>query len=148
MTTQQTLTGEDTDGGYRPPETLLECDECGEWVLRSRRFEHPHEVEQSGSAFDRSREPLNDDEVTDPEPEPVGAWYDVTISVSVDYRFRIPAWSEHEATDLAEEWRFDATPADSHVVHTETREKSEITTADVPDDFDPYGGTLLHEIFD
>ncbi|MCU4926939.1 hypothetical protein OB905_13270 [Halobacteria archaeon AArc-dxtr1] len=150
---QITLEGDETDNERERPETFLWCPETDQWVLRSLRFDWPYELYESPEAH---IEELNDTSEPDDsgvgddsdEPERVGAWYDVTISVSVDYRFRIPAWSDHEAKDLAKEWRLDARPADSHVVHTQTREVDEITTEDVPEDFDPYGSELLYEVFE
>ena len=148
---QITLGGEETDEERQRPDTFMWCPETEQWVLRSLRFDWPYDLYESKEAF---IDHLNDTEeggdvdIETDEPERVGSWYDVTISVSVDYRFRIPAWSEHEAKDLAKEWRFDTSPSDSHVVHTDTREVKEITTQDVPDDFDPYGGELLYEVFE
>jgi len=151
---QITLEGDETEEERERPETFMWCPETQQWILRSLRFDWPYELYESKEAFiehlnneETSQNQPSSDDNTD-EPERVGSWYDVTISVSVDYRFRIPAWSDHEAKDLAKEWRLDTSPSDSHVVHTDIREVKEITTEDVPDDFDPYGSTLLYEVFE
>lgn len=84
-------------------------------------------------------------EVLDNEPEQVGSYFDVTLEYTTTYRFRVPAHSKHEAKDIAEDWQLDARPADSYLVHTETREESSIMSTDVPDDWDMCGSELLWE---
>lgn len=155
---QQTLTGDkaDTDiaGVVRSrPETFIWCEECDEYILRSKRFDHPHDFDTGPSAF-RIVSAGDDDEVEveeepEPEPERVGSWHDVTLSYSVDYRFRIPAYSEHEAKDRAADLKLDAYPADSYQVHDRIREVKEIMSDDdeLPDDWDPYGGEPLWDVF-
>lgn len=147
MSTQQTLAGgeaDEADVGMLP-ETFLYCPECDDFVLRSQRFDHAHNLVESKDALDTNGDGDGDGGDGDDEPERVGAWYDVTIDVNVTYRFRIPAWSEHEAKDIAKDWRLDAVPADSHVVHTEYRELDKILSNDgaLPDDFDVYSGDRL-----
>ena len=143
MSVQATLTGGETDSEREKPSTFLWCEETNQHVLRSKRYEWPHELVELDELEDE-----DEDEEEESEPERVGSWYDVTISVSTDYRFRIPAWDEYTAKDLAKEWRFDASPADSFVIHTDMREIKEITTEEVPDDYDPYGDTRLWEVFE
>lgn len=142
---QQTLAGgeqlvADVEEIRGRPDTMLWCEDCEEFVLRSRRYEHPHDL------VDLNEE---DDEEDEERPERVGALYDITISVSVDYRFRIPAYSESQAKERAKDLRFDAKPADSYVVHTDEREVMEIMSTDpkLPDDWDPYGNTRIWEVY-
>lgn len=147
---QQTLSGGnqllcDIEDLREIPSTFITCRECGERVLRSRLEEHRHDIEWYPAGCDPEADEEDDD---DDEPERVGSWYTVTLSYTVDYRFKIPAWNQHEAKDIAEDWQLDASPADKYLAHTKTREGNEITTADVPDDFDPYGSTLLWEVFE
>lgn len=152
---QETLSGgtqplDDIEELRERPSTFLYCEETDEWVLRSRRFDWPHDLYQSPSDAEDDRDDFTTDPADDEdeEPEKIGSWFDVTISVSVDYRFRIPAYSKHEAENIAEERRFDTRPSDSFVVHTTTDERGTITTEDVPEDFDPYGGERLSQVID
>lgn len=151
---QITLDGDKADGARERPSTIRYCADCDEDVLRGHRLREDHEVHDTQGDYEATRHEegpgsLPDEENGEEDPdERMGAWYDVTISVSTEYRFRIPAWSENEAKDLADEWWWDATPADSFVMHTETRELDPITRSDVPDGFDPMAGDLLYEVFE
>jgi len=148
MSSQQTLTGEiaDTDG-VGTPGTLIWCEECQDYILRSDRFDHEHDMmspinipKMMGGA-----DSDEDDEEDDDEAEEVGSYYDVTLEYNVTYRFKVPAYSEHEAKDIAKDWQLDARPADSFHVHTETREGKSIMSTATPDDWDMYGSELLHQ---
>lgn len=144
---QRTLSGgeqllcdiEEIRGGK--PDTFLYCGQCDDWILRSRRFDHDHELVTQADL-----EALADDE---DEPEQVGSMWDITLEYSVTYRFRVPAYNEHTAKERAKDLKLDARPADAHHLHTETREVTEIMSDNpkVPDDYDPYGGTLLWEVY-
>jgi hypothetical protein len=139
-TKQQTLTGEVADeDDRRRPQTMLWCEDCEEFILRSRQHDHPHDLEEIAD--------LEDDE--EDEPERVGSIYEITLSYTVDYRFRIPAWSEHEAKERAELLALDATPADKYLVHSKDRELTTIMSdhEKVPDKFDIYDGEPLWEVF-
>jgi len=150
MSSQQTLTGEtaDTDT-VETPRTLIWCDDCQDYILRSERFDHEHDMmtpinipkTMGGADSDEDSEEEEEDE----EPEEVGSYYDVTLEYNVTYRFSVPAYSEHEAKDIAKDWQLDARPADSYHVHTETREGKSIMSTDTPDDWDMYGSELLWE---
>ena len=150
---QQTLTGDVADEDQlRGPTTptlpdvyVLYCPTCDKLVLRTGRPTHPHRLYKPSAAVDKSSQPDDDESCEDDEPEQVGNWYDIELSYSVTYRFRVPAWDEHHAEELAKDWQLDARPGDSHHTHTRRTERGEITTADVPDDYDPYGSEPLHE---
>lgn len=146
---QTTLGGDTTDEGREKPDTFRWCHDCEEWVLRSRFGPHrDHDYWAQKKAADTGDSGSGEEE--DGEPEKVGAWYDITLSYSVDYRFRVPAHTKHQAEEIAKEWKFDAKPADSYHVHTDRREIKEIweDDEDLPDDFDPYGSELLWEAFE
>lgn len=148
---QSTLTGGkqllvDIEELRELPDTFVECPECGERVLRSRKFDHEHEIWNAEKNI-RTSEPDPEEDEED-EPERVGSWYDITLEYNVTYRFRVPAWTDHQAEDLAKDWRLDAKPADKYHLHTDRREIEEITTEDVPDDWDPCGDTRLWEVFE
>jgi len=141
---QQTLGGDVADADAlqnRRPQTMLWCETCEEFVLRRYQRSHPHELSELTDSDD------GDEDESDPEK--VGAFYTVTLSYSVDYRFTVPAWSEHEAKERAEELSLDAHPADSYLVHTETNEGETIMSDDpeLPEDYDPYGGTMLWDAY-
>jgi hypothetical protein len=126
---------------------MLWCDETQSWVLRSCRFQWPHELYESPD--DATDDDSDDDDDGDDEPERVGGMYDITLEYTVTYRFRVPAWSEHEAKDRAEDLQLDARPADSYLIHSEDREVEEIMSDDpkLPDGYDTYGGTPLWDVY-
>lgn len=135
MTTQLTLTGDEAPEREQP-DTLVTCEQCGERIMRTDFLDHPCDVI------------VGDDDDDDDEPERVGSMYDITLEYSTTYRLRVPAWSEHEAEDRAKDLVGDLTPADRHHLHTDRREISELTTDDVPDDYDPYGSEPLADALD
>lgn len=57
MTDQRTLSGAIADGGRKRPETMLWCARCCEWVLRSKRHSHPHDLEDKQPTEDDERLP-------------------------------------------------------------------------------------------
>lgn len=67
---------------------------------------------------------------TDNEPEQVGSFYTVEVAKTVEYRYTIPAYSEHRAKEKAEERTWDDRPHDSHSVHTRVDEGSAIYDGD------------------
>lgn len=150
--TQTTLDGSEANFDRQRPETMLWCAETEQWVLRSQRSDWPYSLYQSPGAVAvaEDSEIAVDGEGEDDEAEKVGGVYDITLSYSVDYRLRVPAWSEHEAEERAKELVVDATPADRMHVHTDRREVKELyeDSGMVPDDYDPYGATPLWEAVD
>lgn len=153
-TVQRTLTGGEAQVERDRPDTFLWCDETEQWVLRSNHYHWPHELYESPShawVDSSSNDELDDDQdEEDDEPERVGALYEVELSYSVDFRFRIPAWSEHEAKERAGDLvDYPSNCADMFQVHSDDREIREILSDDeaLPDDFDPYDGTHLWEVY-
>lgn len=137
---QSTLSGGQADDRVRPS-TMMWCNETEQWVLRSKRADWPHELYDDQEMFIDS---LNKDDEDD-EAERVGGVYEIELSYSVDYRFTVAAWSEHEAEDRAKDLMLDTSPIDSMHVHTDKHEKKELfeDSPMVPDDWDPYGQTPL-----
>lgn len=126
--------------------TLVACPYCGQLMFIGDRHDHPHDVLAEPDGGDDAD---SDDESDDDDwPDELGAWYDVTLEYSVSYRFRVPAWSDHQAKEVARDWQLDAKPADSMELHSKTRHIKDVTPEDVPDDYDPYGSELLHEAID
>lgn len=148
---QQHLDGRETpieDFEWERPATYLWDEDAGEWVRRidvddPRQYLEPSEL-PVGDGDDGDTVTVRDGD----SDEEVGSWYDVTLHVEHTYRFRIPAFSKHRAKDIADEWKWDTSPSDAHTLHTTTREISSITLADLPDDYDQYGGEPLHEALD
>lgn len=126
-TTQLTIDGDEAQTGRTRPDTFVWCPQCGDDVLRSRRFEHPHELPSPGGP---PRVDPDDEDDEDDEPEVVGAWYDVEIEVCVTKRLRLAATSDYCAKERADELHWDEPAADAHVLHTDVRELSPITDAD------------------
>lgn len=147
---QTTLDGGETDQERTRPSTFVWCGCCEDHVLRSEWPDHEEHHLRATGEFYVSKDTGDDDDNDDEDDEVVekaGAWYDITISKSVNYRFTVPAHSEHRAKEIAKEWSWDASPADAMVVHTETRKKSEIWEDDenLPDDFDVYSGERIYD---
>lgn len=73
------------------------------------------------------------------EPAYLGALYDVTLSYTVEYRFRVAGQSKSAAKDRARDWALDATPADKFLVHTDMDEVAayDESDTDIPDVLDP-----------
>jgi len=154
MSAQQTLTMDDADNsmmwGAGTLPTMITCPKCGDVLLRSRRRDHRHDTKSyrhlgNPDSQDDAESVLNDDTDEDDGPEELGNWYDIELSYSVTYSFRVPAHSEHRAVDIAKDWKLDARPADGHHTFTRKNERGTITSQDVPDDFDPYGSEPLHK---
>jgi len=141
---QQTLDGGEQllDDLPERETTLVACPQCGDVMFIGDRHSHEHDVLAEPESDDDDEK---GDDDGDDWPEQLGAWYDVTLEYSVTYRFRVPAWSEHEAKEVARDWQLDAAPADQHSLHSETRHIKDVTPEDVPDDYDSYGSELLHE---
>lgn len=149
---QLTLDGEPTDEGRTRPSTLVTCYRCGEVMLRSEKFDHPHSLTRPDDSSHHAMEPGEDPREEEDDgpradwPDPVGEWYDITLSYNVDYRFKLPAINERQAEELAKEWATDARPADQFHVHTDTTNRGEVDPEELPEDFDPYGGERLWEV--
>lgn len=149
---QVTLVGEPTDEGRTRPDTFRYCAGCDDQVLRSRwddhRDHHREAAPQKAKEGARGGDPPEEDE--DDEPERVGSMYEIELSYSVDFRFQIPAWSEHEAKERAEDLvDYPNNCADMFQVHSRDREISEILDDDpmLPEDYDPYGSEWLWEVY-
>ena len=159
--TQRTLTGDEAPDRYQRPSTMLYCSECDEWILRRHRHDHAHDLYESEEAAatekaiengelddDEDEDGENEDE--DDEPVKAGSMYEIELSYSVDFRFRIPAWTEHQAKERAGDLvDYPNNCADMFQVHSDHREIAELTTDHdfVPDDYDPEMGTPLWEVY-
>lgn len=127
------------------PSTWLYNEDLDEWRLRLHIEDSSGWITPEEYAKENEQTWGNGDFTAD---DIAGHYWDVTISVSCDYRFRIPAYEKWTAKEIAEELRFDASPADSHVVHTEYREGKPIKYGELPEDFDPYGGERLFDVIE
>lgn len=147
------LDGEETpveDFERERPGTHLWDPEREEWRIRSRV---PYEERERCMTVREYAEEMAPDEPTwgngDFGPDDTaGKYFDVTISKTVEYRFRIPAYEKYRAKERAEELAWDTSPHDSHSVHTDIRERGEIEYRELPEDYDPYGGEPLWEALD
>lgn len=119
--------------------TIQTCSECGERVLRSERFDHPHDVdfpdayadlddyrESTDHSDDEDEnperadgEPLDDAYVNfDGEPMELGARYNVRLSYSVEHVFTVVAPNEDEAVRQAKDMMgWSSTAVDGHLLH-------------------------------
>lgn len=146
MSTQQrTLDGETVEQERVKPQTLWYNPQTGEYVLRSRRFDSDVELVDPTDYFDDGDD---NDGVDMDADEIIGGVYNVEIHRSVEYRLKLPATSQHRAKEIAEDMVYDETPCDRRTVHTRTRELDDVTRGELPDDYDPYGGERLIDVFE
>jgi len=138
---QQTLTGGEADDRQRPA-TLLYCDECDETVLRSERFDHPHDLGDA-DAVERHRTKESVSKV--PEHALVETQtYVVEYHYEIVEQVRVEASDKHDAKTMAEyKQTYDGELMDT--LHTSTRAHGEPSTATIeyleernllPDDHD------------
>lgn len=136
--TQRTLTGEKTDAERERPDTFVYVPATDEWVLRSQKHQIEHNTVDPNKDPDELESDSNSGYGMYDADEKVGGVFDVRIHQSVEYAFTVPAYSKHQAKEIAKDWMLDAKPADAYTVHTETREKREIFRDELPDDWDEY----------
>lgn len=150
---QQTLDGSTVEMNVRAqerPSTLLHCEECGDFVLRSNRLDHEHDLLDLGGGFEPGRD-FGDEDEEHPDvtvPDKLGGYYEIELSYSVDYTFCVPAHDEHEAEERAKELKWDASPSGGYHVHTKRRKLQDITPEDMPEDWEPPLDAPLWEVFD
>lgn len=121
MSTQRTLTGDETDEERSRPKTMRYCEECDEWLLRSTGQTHEHDLVDDPDAVDEQPSDESDpDDEPDEEPEQVGNWFTVTMNYAMEYRVTVPAYDEQHAKEMAKEKRFgeDGKFTDGFHVHT------------------------------
>lgn len=153
-TAQQTLTGdvlENHDRDDHRPDTYVVDPETGAVMRRQDRFDYDGEtVPFSEWLTEAERDCENDKSPYEhfDADETVGHYYEVEINRQATYRFRVPAYSEHEAEEQAELLACDAKPADAFTVHTRTDERDAIARDELPDEWDPYGGEPIFEVVD
>jgi len=151
---QITLEGDEADDDLP---TRYWCDRCEAPHLVADMDTHGHGdylYESREVAEETALKPImqredSDGDEEDDEPEKVGEMFDITLSYSADYRFRVPAWSESQAKERAKDLMWDADPQDMIHVHTDARSVKEIYEDDggVPDGYDPYGSEMLYEVY-
>lgn len=128
---QVTLAGEDADERVRP-ETFLWCFECGNFVLRSQRTSHPHElvedrdVDDPDSNIDHGSNSDDDDE--DDEPRHVADMYRVELVYERRYTVNLPAATESDAKCRAKELhrKGESTQSGGHHIHTTTTKRKAV----------------------
>ena len=101
MSAQQTLTGDEADIDRRVPATMLECPECGEGVLRSRRDDHPHDLIDADDV--RTAEQNRLDEKVPDEARTETQTYRVEFTYEYREVVTVEAAHESEAKWVAEE---------------------------------------------
>lgn len=147
---QQTLSGATLDDERERPSTMLFCPTCDEWILRSRQYDHDHELFEEPNEDDDNETVELDTEIDIDPDEQVGEVFDIELSYSVDFRFQIVAGTEHRAKEIAELMvEYPSNCADAHQVHSRTLTRRTICADDdgIPDDWDPYGSTPLNEVY-
>lgn len=163
-TQQQTLDGDALEDHSRErPDTFVYCPDCDEWFFRSLQLVHEHETfddpteaynednTSSSSSDDEEAETVDLDTSIDVKAdETMGHVFSVELSYSVDFRFDIPACSEHQAKDRAQDLvNIGGNAVDAYQVHSRVNKGSTIYADDegLPKSWDPYGGTPLWEVY-
>lgn len=142
MSVQQTLAGDPADFERDRPETLLRCPECEEVVLRSRRHDHPHDLDYAESVTDAQREQL-EEKIPD-EAKTETQTFEVTFHYECVETVHVEATSKAEAREAAErEQTFDGEILDT--IHTERRALGDTSVASI-DYLEEYG--ILEEDHD
>lgn len=164
-TQQQTLDGDALEDHSRErPGTFVYCPDCDEWLLRSVQLVHEHETfddptevpdEDSTTTTSDNNETTEtvdfDTSIEVEADETMGHVFSVELSYSVNFRFDIPAHSEHRAKDRAQELvNIGGNAVDAHQVHSRVNKGNTIYADDdrLPKSWDPYGGTPLWEVYD
>jgi hypothetical protein len=104
MSVQKTLTGDTTEKGRVRPETLLYCEECGEAVLRSRRFDHEHELDTDKPAYEKALEDELQEKIPDHANIETQSWVVEFHDTHIE-RVTVEASHKAEAKNVAEEVR-------------------------------------------
>ena len=118
MSVQQTLTGGAVEGRRERPETLLQCPECERLILRSRRHEHPHNLDDADSVTEAQRKQL-EEKIPD-EAKTETQTFEVTFHYELVERVTVEAATKSEAKRAAERRQtFDGEILDT--IHTERR---------------------------
>lgn len=137
-TEQQTLTGDtaDLDDSERSTHgSMLWCHQCGDWLLRSKRHSHPHElyddpadvVHNSGSSTWTPSSKTGED-YEESEPREVGGEYYVELHYSATWSTTVTVASEDQAVDAARDQIsvVDDAPTTADKVHDDVTKKKTI----------------------
>lgn len=134
---QRTLTGDtvDVDGDGRLTHgSMLWCAREGEWVLRSEKHSHPHELYDSpadvvhtGSTTWTSESNTGED-YEESEPREVGGEYRVELHYSATWATTVTVASEDQAVDAARDQIsvVDDAPVTADKVHEDTTKRKTI----------------------
>lgn len=119
MTDQQaTLTGEVADSDRKRPATWLKCEECGEALLRSSRFDHEHDL-GGLMAYEKAMVQELDEKIPDHAKRETQQW-EVTFHYTCIEQVVVEASDKHDAKRAAELHR-DYDGEVQETVHTERR---------------------------
>lgn len=140
---QHTLQGEPAEIERKRPSTLLWCEECEDAVLRSERWDHPHDLGEEMKAYEKAQAEKLDDKVPDHALVDTQTW-EVTFHYTCVETVRVEADNKHNAKERAElERTYDGEIMET--VHTDRRALGEKSQASIewleyhsllPDDHD------------
>lgn len=139
---QITLTGEQTDAERKRPSTMIWCDECDAPILRSKRYDHEHDLD-GAMAYEKAKVKKLDDKIPDHAHLDTKT-YEVTFHYEVVETIRVEASHKAEAKREAEQVQtFDGEYMET--LHTEKRPIGDASPASIeyledhallPDDHD------------
>lgn len=98
QTSQQTLTGEQTEERFTKPKTLLWCETCEKILLRSGRWDHEHD---DLAEFEEFRKKELKEKVPEEARVETQTW-EVTFYYEMRETVRVEADSKHDAKEAAE----------------------------------------------
>lgn len=134
---QQTLSGgtaDVDDDGRLTHGSMLWCHRCGEWLIRSKRYSHPHLLHESPADVTHSDETttwsaestIGEDD--DDEPREVGGKYRVELHYSATWSTTVTVASEDQAVDEARDQIsiVDDAPVSADKVHDDVKKQQTI----------------------
>ena len=140
---QVDLDGRPTNEGRIRPSTMLWCDECGEALLRSERFDHEHDLGDEVMAYEKAQVQKLEEKVPEHAIRETQTWI-VDFHYTCVERVKVEADSKHDAKEAAERARtYDGEYMET--VHTDRRTVGEPSPASIewledrgllPDDHD------------
>jgi hypothetical protein len=119
-TQQQTLNGEEANDERVRPGTMVYCGECEEFVLRSNRFKHEHDLSDVPNATELRKQREREQKIGGIEDQvPDHALFDTkTYEVTFHYEMRETVIVEASTKGEAKEFARDLQTYDGEITHT------------------------------
>lgn len=149
---QQTLGGGIAEERTRP-DTMMKCPTCDEWVLRSRRHDHPHDLKNRQSVKEQQKQEEAEEKVPD-HAKLSTQTYEVRFFYELEEVIHVEATDKSDAKRQAEHYQtYDGEV--THTLHTERRAIGDASAVSVeylenngllPDDHDVTQDDILRSM--